>query len=204
MSSLTDRLRGVLRPIGAGGREDSVGPPEDAYYEEPGVGRSGGARYSDRSAGSTDERDDARSGHDLAEVLDGSWCDAGGQRFLVVDRTYKPGHRHGVVTMADALPPTDGHWPRLSLLAGLDQRITRGSLLFIDLETTGLAGGAGTYAFLVGCAWFDGGTFRVRQFLLSDFGAERLLLDAVSGAARTAGAVVIGAPGRPAIPANAQ
>ena len=28
--------------------------------------------------------------------------------------------------------------------------------LFVDLETTGLAGGAGTYAFLVGCAWFDG------------------------------------------------
>ena len=27
--------------------------------------------------------------------------------------------------------------------------------LFIDLETTGLSGGAGTVAFLVGCGWFD-------------------------------------------------
>ncbi len=73
--------------------------------------------------------------------------------------------------VADCLPP----WPRLELLGGSD-----GKLLFLDLETTGLAGGAGTYAFLVGCGWFDGGIFRLRQFLLADFAAERALLEAVA------------------------
>ena len=63
-------------------------------------------------------------------------------------------------------------------------------MLFIDLETTGLAGGAGTYAFLVGCAWFDGGVFRVRQFFLSSFAAERALLEAVAEAAGESGTVV--------------
>ena len=63
-------------------------------------------------------------------------------------------------------------------------------LLFIDLETTGIAGGAGTYAFLVGCAWFDGGRFRIRQFFLSSFTAERALLEAVGDVADTAGTVV--------------
>src|SRR6185437_7177086 len=29
--------------------------------------------------------------------------------------------------------------------------------LFLDVETTGLAGGSGTYPFLVGLAWWDGG-----------------------------------------------
>src|SRR5262249_18177819 len=29
--------------------------------------------------------------------------------------------------------------------------------LFLDTETTGLAGGTGTYAFLVGMAWWDAG-----------------------------------------------
>jgi uncharacterized protein YprB with RNaseH-like and TPR domain len=53
-------------------------------------------------------------------------------------------------------------------------------MLFLDLETTGLAGGAGSYAFLVGCGWFDGGTFRLRQFFLADFAAERALLEAVA------------------------
>jgi len=63
-------------------------------------------------------------------------------------------------------------------------------MLFIDLETTGLAGGAGTYAFLVGCAWFQGAIFRVRQFFLASFAAERVLLEAVAAAAGESGTVV--------------
>lgn len=63
-------------------------------------------------------------------------------------------------------------------------------MLFVDLETTGLAGGAGTYAFLVGCAWFQGAIFRTRQFFLSSFNAERVLLEAVAEAAGEAAVVV--------------
>ena len=44
--------------------------------------------------------------------------------------------------------------------------------LFVDLETTGLSGGAGTVAFLVGCGWFDLGAFQVRQFLLTSYAAS--------------------------------
>ena len=54
-----------------------------------------------------------------------------------------------------------------------------GRLLFVDLETTGLAGGAETYAFLVDCGWFEGAAFRVRQFFLSSYAAERGLLEDV-------------------------
>ena len=125
--------------------------------------------------------------HDAADVLGGDWCEARGHRFLVVNRTYRPGHRHGRVALADGLPPTSGLWPGLSLLAGAD---CAANMLFVDLETTGLAGGAGTYAFLVGCGWFDGGTFRVRQFFLSAFAAERALLESLTELAATAGTVV--------------
>ena len=52
--------------------------------------------------------------------------------------------------------------------------------MFIDLETTGLSGGAGTVAFLVGLGFFDLGAFQVRQFLLTSHAAERALLAAVS------------------------
>ena len=51
--------------------------------------------------------------------------------------------------------------------------------LFFDLETTGLSGGAGTVAFLVGCAWFDCGALQVRQFVLTSLAAERALLEAL-------------------------
>jgi len=53
---------------------------------------------------------------------------------------------------------------------------TSGPLLFFDLETTGLSGGAGTLAFLVGCGYFEGDTFHTRQYFLSGYEAEHELL----------------------------
>jgi len=48
--------------------------------------------------------------------------------------------------------------------------------LFLDTETTGLAGGTGTYAFLVGLAWWDSGGLEVEQLFLRDFSEEHSLL----------------------------
>src|SRR5438105_1043952 len=44
--------------------------------------------------------------------------------------------------------------------------------LFLDTETTGLAGGTGTYAFLIGLAWWDAGGLQVEQFFMRDFAEE--------------------------------
>lgn len=65
-----------------------------------------------------------------------------------------------------------------------------GPVVFLDLETTGLSGGAGTVAFLVGCGYFERGAFRTRQFLLPGFGAERALLHAVTSCLDEAGCLV--------------
>ncbi len=55
--------------------------------------------------------------------------------------------------------------------------------VFLDLETTGLSGGAGTVAFLVGLGAFDAdGAFRTRQFFLGGFAGERAMLHAVAQA----------------------
>ncbi len=51
---------------------------------------------------------------------------------------------------------------------------------FLDTETTGLAGGAGTYAFLIGVGSIDAEGFRVRQFFMRDFGEEASLLTALT------------------------
>ncbi len=48
--------------------------------------------------------------------------------------------------------------------------------VFFDLETTGLAGGTGTYAFLIGIGTVENDAIRVRQYLLPDFSNEWLLL----------------------------
>src|SRR5258708_1330611 len=52
--------------------------------------------------------------------------------------------------------------------------------LFLDTETTGLAGGTGTYAFLIGLAWWDAGGLQVEQIFMRDFAEEHSLLQELS------------------------
>src|SRR5207253_4242092 len=51
--------------------------------------------------------------------------------------------------------------------------------LFLDTETTGLAGGTGTYAFLVGVGRLDGDRFVVAQYFMRDLDEEPALLAAL-------------------------
>jgi uncharacterized protein YprB with RNaseH-like and TPR domain len=48
--------------------------------------------------------------------------------------------------------------------------------LFLDTETTGISGGTGTYAFMVGIAWWDAGGLQVEQFFMRDLDEEHSLL----------------------------
>src|SRR3981189_2785546 len=52
--------------------------------------------------------------------------------------------------------------------------------LFLDTETTGLAGGTGTYAFLVGLAWWDRRDLQGEQLFMRDFRAEHAILHELS------------------------
>ena len=51
---------------------------------------------------------------------------------------------------------------------------------FLDTETTGLAGGSGTYAFLIGVGRITPDGFRVRQFFMRDYIEERSMLTALT------------------------
>jgi uncharacterized protein len=51
---------------------------------------------------------------------------------------------------------------------------------FLDTETTGLAGGTGTCAFLVGVGRITPDGFRVRQFFMRDYGEEASQLEALA------------------------
>ena len=52
--------------------------------------------------------------------------------------------------------------------------------LFLDTETTGLAGGTGTYPFLVGIAWWDAGGLEVEQLFMREQSQEHSLLIALA------------------------
>ena len=51
---------------------------------------------------------------------------------------------------------------------------------FLDTETTGLAGGAGTYAFLIGVGRIMNDGFRIRQFFMRDHSEEASVLHALA------------------------
>lgn len=81
-----------------------------------------------------------------------------------------------------------GRWPLHAALsydptlaARLARRQERGGLAperlgFLDTETTGLAGGAGTLVFLVGIGRFVGNGFQLRQYFLRDPSEEAAML----------------------------
>jgi uncharacterized protein YprB with RNaseH-like and TPR domain len=53
-------------------------------------------------------------------------------------------------------------------------------IAFLDIETTGLTGGTGCYAFLVGLGAFEDDTFVVEQYFMDDFAAEPAMLEALA------------------------
>ncbi len=54
-----------------------------------------------------------------------------------------------------------------------------GRLLFIDTETSGLAGGTGTIAWMIGIARIEEKTVLTRQYVVGGFAAEAAMLDAL-------------------------
>jgi len=58
------------------------------------------------------------------------------------------------------------------------ERLPASNLLFFDTETTGLAGGTGTRAFMIGAADWETGALRIRQLTIANMAAETAMLDA--------------------------
>ena len=124
----------------------------------------------------------------IERIVGGEVVETGAGALVVVRREYPLEHRHGCV-------PLDG--VRLAPLevfarvARVDSApVTADRLLFLDTETTGLAGGTGTYAFLVGAGWIEGDIFVVAQHFMRDLDEEPALLAALAPLLERAGAVV--------------
>jgi uncharacterized protein YprB with RNaseH-like and TPR domain len=183
MSTL-DRLRGIVQ-----GTKPSAVPAV-----EPELARSEGDGFSHRLSGPATAEAVALRAAKAASVLGGTVVERAEGAVIVVDREYRANELHGrqrigdiIDTLLDeqeALATMARAWPSAHGVAGA------GSLLFLDLETTGLFTGAGTQAFLVGCAAIDGDSIRVRQFLMPGFEHERAVLADLAAWAATHGALV--------------
>ena len=77
--------------------------------------------------------------------------------------------------------PCDVTLPALRLVVpdAPEDAANQSNWLFLDTETTGLAGGTGTYAFLIGIAWWEAGGLEVEQFFMRDHSDEHSVLAAL-------------------------
>lgn len=156
MSTLSDRLRGIIRPPVASGFSRTE--PDVVARANP---------------------------SDLENLLEGRWY---GHCFIVERRT-PASAKYGRARMGDLAEKLHASAHEAPMVCG--GAAAKPPFVFFDLETTGLSGGAGTQAFLVGCGWFeDDGSFTTRQYLLARYSDERAMLTAVADELSRAGALV--------------
>src|SRR6266700_122105 len=114
----------------------------------------------------------------VEDLLSGEVVETPRGKHFETEKLYGRHRRHGSYDIADLidLPP--------DLLRALsDGAIVNAhprQWAFLDTETTGLAGGSGTCAFLIGVGSIDGEGFRVRQFFMRDYVEEPSALYALS------------------------
>ncbi len=96
----------------------------------------------------------------------------------VVEKRYPLNTRHGHTLLGDILAVDH----RMGdIITGFQHKesISPERMIFLDTETTGLAGGAGTLAFLVGVGFVQGEDFILRQYFLRSPGEEASMLKSI-------------------------
>lgn len=119
----------------------------------------------------------ARRPASLESLVGGTVEETGRGHILVVRRRFPLAQSHGLQPLSSiqTVPAAT-----LGLLARADIPVRNaGRLLYLDTETTGLAGGTGTYAFLVGAGFCHGDEFEVRQYFMRDLDEEPALIAAL-------------------------
>jgi uncharacterized protein YprB with RNaseH-like and TPR domain len=117
----------------------------------------------------------------IEDLVPGRFLTTSHGRCFVAEGTHPPDHRHGDLPLAaflDLLPEVIAQVGQDDALAGADLR----RVCFLDTETTGLSGGAGTMAFVVGLGFFTkfADDFCVHQYFLRDPGDEPAMVEGLA------------------------
>jgi uncharacterized protein YprB with RNaseH-like and TPR domain len=111
----------------------------------------------------------------IDETMSGEVVETSHGSHFETERVYERHRRWGSMDLSNLIElPAD---LLDSITGGVIPNSPPGRWAFLDTETTGLAGGTGTYAILIGVGAIDASGFRVRQFFMRDYGEEASLLD---------------------------
>lgn len=112
----------------------------------------------------------------IENVIKGEWLhdELGG--VYKVSKKFESGYRHGRILLE-----SDFSFSKLLALNGISNTDIRlKDILFIDTETTGLSGGTGTMAFLIGLGYFSQKAFTIDQYFLDDPAGELSLMNVIN------------------------
>jgi uncharacterized protein YprB with RNaseH-like and TPR domain len=114
----------------------------------------------------------------IEELLTGEVIRTACGEHFETGRLWEPHRRHGSIEISSLAALPEDLLAQLS--GGAIAHAHPSRWAFLDTETTGLAGGTGTYAFLVGVGSIEESGFRLRQFFMRDYGEEPSLLARLS------------------------
>jgi uncharacterized protein len=114
----------------------------------------------------------------VEELLSGEVVETALGRHFETEKLYSRHQRYGSCEISDLIELP--HDLLASLSGGAIASAHPTTWAFLDTETTGLAGGSGTCAFLIGVGSIDREGFRVRQFFMRDYCEEPSVLHALT------------------------
>jgi len=118
-----------------------------------------------------------KSLYGIDSVMAGAFCPTPLGDVFFTEQVYLPDHHHGIAPILCSSPRSlISQWANDPRLA--DIPLSR--FAFLDTETSGLAGGTGTYAFMVGIARFMDDQFVLRQFFMRDPAEEPAMLEGIA------------------------
>jgi uncharacterized protein YprB with RNaseH-like and TPR domain len=98
---------------------------------------------------------------------------------LIVEKAYPCSYMHGEIKL-DSVFNVSGEILKLIAKNCDYEGFDFSQAVFIDTETTGLAGGTGTLAFLTGAGFFEKNGFKILQYFIRDYDEETAALYSLS------------------------
>jgi len=149
MSSLADKLKS----LGVKTANTLPTPPFDAAQDKP-----------------------QPASHTIESVVAGTFFSTPLGEAFVAEQVFGEDYLHGKISPYSEFPLSIiSQWANDPRIAELPIH----KFAFLDTETSGVSGGTGTYAFLVGAARFVDGRFVLKQFFLRDPAEEPAMLEAL-------------------------
>lgn len=113
----------------------------------------------------------------IDSVVAGSFLPTPRGEVFAAEQTYPKNYMYGASPLLSSAPLSlISQWADDPLL----KKYQLSKFAFLDTETSGLSGGTGTYAFLVGVARFIGDRFVLKQFFMRDPAEEPALLEGIA------------------------